>query len=131
MENFSVDPRSLTKFRHLTVSPMFAYEWHVIPPAYDLYYAKPPKNQELKDLSTDPQSYPYGQYHSITNLIPYQEKKVHLFCNGKSNAIGYINSEFTAHDIANRENIQHIPKLILKNRYRHDCYDTFSPFNSF
>lgn len=130
-ENFSIIPTQITPFTHTTVSPIFAEEWHVRPPVYDMYVNRPrPPPASIKKVE-DPRDFPYGQYLTHTNLIPSTEKQIDLFCNSRGAAIGYVNSSFTQHDIAFRENITRILKKKLQRRYRHECNDTFSPFYSF
>ena len=119
------------RFDHLAVSPIFAEEWHVRPPVYDLYENRPIPNPETPNKIEDPRDYPYGQYLTITNLLPGEEKKVNLFCNKKSSALAYINNQFTRQDIAFRENMTRILKKKLHRRFRNDCYDLWSPYHSF
>jgi hypothetical protein len=118
-------------FKHYVTSPIFAEEWHVRPPAYDIYVNYPPKYPPDINVIKDPRMYPYAQYLTLTNLIPKDEYKVTLFCNGLGNALGYMNSEFTRDDVAFRDNISRIHKLKLARRFRNNCNDTFSPYQSF
>lgn len=132
-EQFTIVPSSFTPFEHLTVSPMYAEEWHVRPPAYDIYANYPaivPPYEQVNKVD-DPRDYPYGQYLTTTNLLPQDERKIDLFCNSKSSALGYINSTFVMNDIAYRENMTRILKKKLARRFRHECNDTFSPYYSF
>jgi hypothetical protein len=121
------------KLDHMATSPIFAEEWHVRPPAYDLYINRPRKIEPIliPNKIEDPRDFPYGQYLTTTNLLPGEEKKVDLFCNKKSSALSYINNEFTRQEVAFRENMTRILKKKLKRRFRHDCYDLWSPYNSF
>lgn len=131
-EHFTIVPTAFQPFNHLTVSPMYAEEWHVRPPVYDLYINQPLREREYQQINKidDPRDYPYGQYLTTTNLLPGDEKKIALYCNSKSNALGYINSTFTMNDIAFRENMTRIMKKKLARRFRHECNDTFSPYYS-
>jgi hypothetical protein len=129
VERFSTDSTTMVPFRHLVVSPMFAEEWHVRPPVYDLFQSYPKQEPPVNNV-LDPRDWPYGQYLTTTNLLPREEKATRLFCNGLSNAIKYVVSDFTAHDIAKREQLSHIAKLKLARRYRQNCNDSFSPFLS-
>jgi len=130
-EKFTINPAELIPFKQTTVSPMYAEEWHVRPPSYDLYTNSPPPIDPNINKVEDPRDYPYGQYLTITNLIPRDEKVVNLLCNSKAKAIDYINSTFTAQDILFRDNISRIQKKKLARRFRQECNDTFSPYNSF
>lgn len=118
---------------HMATSPIFAEEWHVRPPVYDLYVNRDPKKEprSIPNKIEDPRNFPYGQYLTVTNLLPGEEKKVDLFCNKKSSAIAYINNEFTRQEVAFRENMTRIMKKKLHRRFRNDCYDLWSPYNSF
>lgn len=135
-EGFSVTPTyNGTDFQQTTVAPLFAEEWHVPPPAYDLYTRVPyPQGagQNTFEKPLQPQSYPYGQYLTKTNLLPSDEYYSHMGCGGARTAREYINSTFTRHDIAHRENISRIYKKKLARRYRHsNTNDSFSPFHSY
>jgi hypothetical protein len=116
---------------HLAVSPIFAEEWHVRPPVYDLYVNRSLPPEKVPNKIEDPRDFPYGQYLTITNLLPGEEKKIDLFCNKKSSALTYMNNEFTKQEVAFRENMTRILKKKLYRRFRHDCYDLWSPYNSF
>jgi hypothetical protein len=118
---------------HMATSPIFAEEWHVRPPVYDLYINQTPiiKPISIPNKIEDPRDYPYGQYLTTTNLLPGEEKKVDLFCNKKSSALAYMNGQFTQQEVAFRENISRILKKKLHRRFRNDCYDLWSPYNSF
>lgn len=131
MERFTVIPTNLTPFKHTTVSPIFAEEWHIRPPAYDLYENRVPEREYIENKIDDPRNYPYAQYLTKTNLLPHDQKQVNLYCNGLGSARGYINSNFTQHDIAFRENMTRILKKKLQRRFRHECNDSFSPYRSF
>jgi hypothetical protein len=116
-------------FRHMTVAPIYAEEWHIRPPTYDLV-----ENNDL-DMPTfndvkDPRDYPYGQYVTLTNLRPIEEANIKFLPNLKE-AIYYINNTFTLNDISFRDDISQITKMKMARRFRHDDYDTFSPYNSF
>jgi hypothetical protein len=118
-------------FKHYVTSPIYAEEWHIRPPAYDIYINYPPKYPPNINNIKDPRLFPYAQYLTDTNLLPADEHKTVLFCNGQGNAIDYINSQFVRQNIAFREGITRIQKLKLARRFRNNCYDTFSPYNSF
>jgi len=120
------------RFDHIAVSPIFAEEWHVRPPIYDLYENRPqPVSENPPNKIDDPRDYPYGQYLTVSNLLPGEERKVNLFCNKKSSALAYINNQFTRQDVAFRENMTRILKKKLHRRFRHNCYDLWSPYQSF
>jgi hypothetical protein len=117
-------------FLYYTVTPpLYAEEWHVRPPAYDIYDSYPESNDDYESEDTkDPRDYPYAQYTNRINLLPRQAEKIRLFCNEKAKSQEYVNNLFTMDTIAFRENMTRILKKKLHQRYRHDCYDLFSPY---
>ena len=130
-EKFSIVPTRFTDFKHTTVSPIFAEEWSVRPPSYDLFTNIPiQENKEINKIE-DPRDYPYGQYLTNINLLPRDEYKVNRYLKGVRTPIGYVNNLFTYHDISFRENMSRILKKKLARRFRHECNDVFSPYYSF
>lgn len=129
-EDFTIVPTYTgTDFHQTTVTPTFAEEWHVPPPAYDIYTNVPPP--DTFDEPLRPQSYPYGQYLTKTNLLPSDEYHAHQGCGRARTAREYINSAFLRHDLAFRDNMTRIFKKKLARRFRHNCNDTFSPYHSY
>ena len=114
-----------------TVAPLFAEEWQVYPPAYDIYdnYATPETFKE----PIRPQSYPYGQYLTRTNLLPSDEYATHMLNGGPKQARDYVNGAFLRHSLAHRDNMTRLYKKKLQRRFRHNMpqNDTFSPFHSY
>ena len=130
-EKFTVTPTYVgTDFQQTTVSPIFAEEWQIPPPAYDLY-TNVPNGQDTFETPLQPQSYPYGQYLTKTNLLPSDEYYTHLGCGSPRTAREYVNSTFLRHDLARRENQMRLYKKSLNRRFRHNCNDTFSPYMSY
>ncbi len=132
-EHFTVVPTYVgTDFQQTTVTPTYAEEWQIPPPAYDVYTQVPyPNNPDTFEKPLKPQSYPYGQYLTRTNLLPVDEYYTHLGCGGPQKAREYINSTFLRHDLAFRENMMRLYKKKLARRFRHNCSDTFSPYHSY
>lgn len=136
IENFSIVPTySGTNFQQTIVAPTFAEEWQIPPPAYDIYtqvpYPEISGSRDTFETPLKPQSYPYGQYLTRTNLLPSDEYYTHLGCGGARTAREYINSSFLRHDLARRENMMRIYKKKLNRRFRGNCSDTFSPYHSY
>lgn len=134
VEEFSVVPTYVgTDFQQTIVAPTFAEEWQIPPPAYDIYTQVPYPGESKDTFETPlkPQSYPYGQYLTRTNLLPSDEYYTHLGCGGAKTAREYINSTFLRHDLARRENMTRIFKKKLNRRFRHNCQDTVSPYHSY
>jgi len=130
-EGFAVVPTYQSNdFQQTIVSPTFAEEWHIPPPAYDLMTNVPDLSDTFEQPPM-PQSYPYGQYLTRTNLLPHDEYYVHLGCGGAKSAREFVNSTFLRHDLAFRDNMSRIYKKKLNRRFRHNCNDTFSPFQGF
>lgn len=134
VENFSIVPTYLgTDFNQTIVSPTFSEEWQIPPPAYDQYTQAPYTGAEKDtfEMPLTPQSYPYGQYMTTTNLLPSDEYYVHMGCGGTQNAREYANSTFLRHDLAFRENMMRLHKKSLARRFRHNTQDTYSPYHSY
>lgn len=134
VENFSIVPTYIgTDFNQTIVSPTFAEEWQIPPPAYDQYtqipYSGPEK--DTFEMPLTPQNYPYGQYLTKTNLLPSDEYYTHMGCGGTQTAREYANSSFLRHDLAFRENMMRLHKKSLNRRFRHNTQDTFSPYHSY
>lgn len=134
VENFSIVPTYLgTDFNQTIVSPTFSEEWQIPPPAYDQYTQAPYTGAEKDtfEMPLTPQSYPYGQYMTTTNLLPSDEYYIHMGCGGTQNAREYANSTFLRNDLAFRENMMRLHKKSLARRFRHNTQDTYSPYHSY
>lgn len=134
IEEFSIVPTYVgTDFQQTVIAPTFAEEWQIPPPAYDIYtqVPYPGASADTFEKPMKPQSYPYGQYLTRTNLLPSDEYYTHLGCGGARTAREYINSTFLRHDLARRENMTRLFKKKLNRRFRHNGQDTVSPFNSY
>lgn len=130
-ENFTVTPTYLgTNFSQTVVSPTFSEEWQIPPPAYDIATQVPYPEQTF-ETPLKPQSYPYGQYLTRTNLLPSDEYYTHLGCGSPRTAREYVNSTYLRNDLAFRENMTRILKKKMNRRFRHNCQDTFSPYMSY
>nr|QBK85488.1 MAG: hypothetical protein LCMAC101_00750 [Marseillevirus LCMAC101] len=133
IEKFSVPATYLgTDFQQTVVSPTFSEEWQIPPPAYDLNVNTTFANDPNRfDTPMKPQSYPYGQYLTRTNLLPSDEYYTHLGCGGPNSARSYVNSTFLRNDLQFRDNMMRLYKKRLNRRFRNNGNDTFSPYNSF
>lgn len=134
IEDFTIVPTYVgTDFQQTIVAPTFAEEWQVPPPAYDIYtqVPYPGDSADTFEQPMKPQSYPYGQYLTRTNLLPSDEYYTHLGCGGARTAREYVNSTFLRHDLARQENMTRIFKKKLNRRFRHNTQDTFSPYHSY
>lgn len=129
-EEFTLTPTYASPDLHTTtLAPLFSEEWSVYPPAYDIYVNTPPDLSFAEPLN--PQSYPYGQYLTRTNLLPSDEMASHLLNGGQRQAREYANSAFLRHTLAHRENMTRLYKKRLARRFRNSCADSFSPFSSY
>lgn len=130
VEDFTLVPTYASPDMHVTtIAPIFSEEWQVYPPAYDILVNTPPDVTFEEPLQ--PQSYPYGQYLTRTNLLPSDEYGTHMLNGGTKQARSYINGAFLRHDLAFRDNMTKLYKKRLARRFRNNCNDTFSPFNSY
>jgi len=132
-EGFTMTPTyTSTDFNQTTVAPTFAEEWAVVPPTYDLITneAPPLENTRFQEYMR-PQSYPYGQYMTSTNTLPSDEYYLRMCNGGVRQAREYANSFTLRNDLAYRDNMTKLYKKSLARRFKHNCADTFSPFNSY
>ncbi len=133
-EGFSIVPTYLgTDFNQTIVSPTYSEEWQIPPPAYDIYTQVPyiGAEKDTFEMPLQPQSYPYGQYLTKTNLLPSDEYYTHMGCGGTQTAREYANSAFLRNDLAFRENMTRVFKKSLQRRFRHNSQDTLSPYHSY
>jgi Family of unknown function (DUF5762) len=129
-EGFTVTPHyPSTDFQQTVVSPSYSSEYQIPPPAYDVYTYVPKLQTFAKPMS--PQSYPYGQYLSRTNLLPSDEYHTHLLNGSVREARNYVNSEFLRKELAFRDNQSRIFKKALDRRFQNSCSDTYSPYFSY
>jgi hypothetical protein len=129
-EDFTIVPTYANpNMQTTTVAPIFSEEWQIPPPIYDIYENVPQDDTFEEPLL--PQSYPYGQYLTRTNLLPSDEQAVRLLNGGPRQAKAYINNSFMRHELAFRDNLSKIYKKKLARRFRHNTNDTFSPFSSY
>ena len=129
-ENFSLVPTYANPDYHTTtITPIFSEEWQIYPPVYDVYVNTPPDDTFKAPLQ--PQSYPYGQYLTRTNLLPSDEEATHMLNGGPRQAREYVNGAFIRNTIAHRENMTRLYKKRLARRFRSNCNDTFSPYQSY
>ena len=136
VENFTVTPTFLgTDFPQTVVAPLFAEEWQVPPPAYDIYINQAPNCNEASyqafTAPLRPQAYPYGQVLTSMNTLPGDEYAVRMMDGGSTRARQYMNNQFLRHDLARRDNQMRIYKKALNRRFRHtSCNDVVSPWTS-
>jgi len=134
LEHFSVVPTRISSnedFHETIVAPLFSEELRVPPPSYDLLepplYTTIPEEEPIR-----PQSFPYSQYLSRTNLLPSDEYLAHMNpTGGAKTAREFAASAFTKHDMAFRENMTRIYKKQLQRRFRHNLNDSYSPYHSY
>ncbi len=131
-EAFSIIPTHADDdFSTTVVAPTFAEEWHVPPPGYD-QYTNVEYTPTMFEEPIRPQAYPYGQYLTTTNLLPSDEYLVRMNPGGGAKtAREYVNSTFTKHDLAFRENMTRTYKKSLNRRFRSNNNDTWSPYYSY
>ena len=119
-------------FHQTVVPPLYAEEWQIPPPAYDIYDSATSNDVEYFPEPLEPQSYPYGQYRTITNnLTPPDSYVIDQTCGGATPAREYANSYWTRNSLAFRDNMTRVFKKSLARRFRQNCSDTFSPYSSY
>lgn len=113
--------------KNITVSPLYSEEWQINPPTYD--YTSGTVEEPVDFYQPiNPQERPYAQYMTNTNILPRDDQYIQAL-GSKSGALTHMNSAFLRHDLAFRDNMTRIHKMKLKNRFRHEGYDTFSPYS--
>lgn len=133
IEEFTIVPTHIDDdFSTTVVAPLFAEEHRVPPPAYD-HYTNVDFSPSMFQEPMRPQEYPYGQYLTRTNLLPSDEYAVHMNPSGGTQAAReYVNSTFTKHQLAFKENMMRTYHKKLNRRFRHNnTNDTWSPFHSY
>lgn len=129
-ESFSLVPTYANPdFQTTTVAPIFAEEQQIIPPAYDLYMNDAPDVSFQSPLN--PQSYPYAQMLTKSNLLPSDEYASHMLNGGPKEAREYVNGAFIRNTLAFRDNMTRLMKKRLQRRFRQTTYDSFSPYHSY
>lgn len=113
------------------VSPIFAEEYQIPPPAYTLISNEPPSTPLDATEQFPIASYPYGQYLTKTNQLPQDEYMISMSGGSTNIAREYANSAFLRHRIAQQEDATRIYKKTLGRRYKNNTNDTFSPFSSY
>jgi hypothetical protein len=133
-EHFTVTPTYIgDDFQQTVVAPLFAEEWRVPPPAYDMY-----SNDTIADVAfieePRPQTWPYGQVLSSVNFSPSDAYTLNMNpTGGAKEARSFANNLITRNEMASREQFTRIFKKTLQSRFRHNTSvgDTFSPFTSY
>lgn len=130
-EHFTVPPTfNSIDFQQTTVAPLFAEEWQIIPPSYDLVSSIPKPPIEQTPV-LPPSVFPYGQVLSNTNLLPADEHLVRQLDGSTRNAREYVNSTFLRNDLAERDNLTRIYKKKLERRFRQNCSGSFGAYSSY
>lgn len=134
-ESFTIVPTRIgDDFSSTVVAPVFTEENRVPPPAYDTYSGIIDLEDVPFEEPTRPQSYPYGQYLTRTNLMPGDEYLINMGATGGAqSAREYANSAFMKNRLGFQENMMRVYKKSIDRRFRHSgAYgDSFSPFHSY
>jgi len=117
-----------------TVPPLFAEEWQIPPPAYDVYNMSDVNNpytlaatESQECLNQQP--YPiFSQYLSDTTLLPHQEEEVKN--RPLVDAQMYMTDARTRDEIDYRNNISRLYTNRFNREYRHGCFDQITPYSS-
>ena len=134
-EGFSVTPNFVSSdFDQTIVSPLFAEEWDIIPPSYDTFTDVGPANSipgfQGASATLPPQSRPFRQYLTKTNMLPSDEFHLHTGYGGMRTARDFANSAFLRRELAFRDDMSRIYRKKLQRRFRGNCQDTVSPYQS-
>lgn len=128
-QEFTITPTATDPdVKNITVSPLYSEEWQITPPTYDYTSGSGVVENTNFYEPINPQERPYAQYLTNTNFLPRDDQYIQTL-GTKSGALTHMNSAFLRHDLAFRDNMTRIQKLKLKNRFRHEGYDTFSPYS--
>lgn len=131
-ESFTLTPTYTgLDLQQTTVAPLFSEEWQIYPPTYDLYVEEPLPTEDLFEIPLHPQSYPFGQVLSVTNLLPNDEYHTRMLNGGVRESREYMNSAFLRNDLAFRDNLTRVYKKSLARRFRNSCNDSFSPYSGY
>jgi hypothetical protein len=132
VEGFSVTPGATQPFQSVTVAPTYASEWHEPPFEYTVIQDRVPDFDVPKLTELEPSVYPYSQYVSNVNLLPYDDYVLRVEGDGTEQfARNFVNDATTRHDLAFREESTRIHKLKMARKFRQSCSDTFSPLSSY
>jgi len=117
-----------------TVPPLFAEEWQIPPPAYDVINMEDinnPYNQAACESQETLLQKPYpifSQYISDTTIIPSEEEE---YKNRPLREVqNYATDSFTRDQIEFRNNMMRPFVNRLNREYKHGCFDQISPYSS-
>lgn len=134
-EGFSIPPTYADGSAPMTtVPPLFAEEWQIPPPAYDIYNMSDMENPwtELACESQqclNQQPYPiYGQYISDTTVLPSQEEEIKN--RPLKDAQQYMTDAFTQDQLDYRNSMTRLFVNKINREYRSGCFDQISPYTS-
>lgn len=128
--NRHVDPDYL----RTNVTPLLSEEWNLNSPTYEIITNEEQDEtygEGLPHGSMEPPLVPYRQYLTKTNLLPGDESEISLFNGGSTGARNFMNDTFTKRDVAYRENMTRILKKKMNRRFRHNNYNSTSPYSGF
>lgn len=134
VENFTITPTATdANFQRTTVAPTFAEEWQIPPPAYDMRINRGNASNASQFCEyMRPQSYPYGQYLTRTNLLPSDEYYIHQGNGSVERAREYQNSYILRNDLAFRDNMTRLIKMRMARQNKQSAnFDSFSPYMSY
>ena len=134
-EHFTIPPTYVDGSSPMTtVPPMFAEEWQIPPPAYDVYNmsdVENPYNQLAYNSQIDlnKQPYPiYSQYISDTTVLPQEEEE--LKNRPLRDAQFYMTDAVTRDEITFRNDMIRPFVNRINREYNHGCFDQITPYSS-
>jgi len=126
-ERFTIPPTYIDGAEPMTtIPPINAEEWQIPPPIYDEYtntVMEGPCGEYKEDRPV------IGQYISSSKLFPYQNSELNNL--PLADAQLFMNDEFTRDSLQFRNDMTRLFVNKLDRWYRHGCYDSISPFNSY
>lgn len=134
-EGFTIPPTYVDGAAPMTtVPPLFAEEWQIPPPAYDIYNMSEMENpwtelacQSQECLTSQP--YPiYGQYISDTTVLPSEEEEIKN--RPLRDAQQYMVDARTRDEIDYRNNMTRLYVNKINREYRAGCFDQITPYSS-
>lgn len=134
-EGFTIPPTYVDGASPMTtVPPMFAEEWQIPPPAYDVYNmsdANDPYNELAYNSQADliKRPYPiYSQYLSDTTVLPQEEEE--LKNRPLRDAQFYMTDAITRDELTFRNDIIRPFVNRINREYKHGCFDQITPYSS-
>jgi hypothetical protein len=110
-----------------TVPPLYAEEWQVPPPIYDVYN-NTVRDGDFESVEVLEEAPMIGEYITNPSVLPHSAQSIEKMT--LSDAKLYMNNEFDVDQIQYREDMTRIYKNSVDRWYKSGCNDAYSPYNS-